>query len=513
MKLNRIKKHITLHPIMTLILLIGLTILFSGFLSLLGVQALQYKINASSLEYSSELLKVESLLSFSGLKYIFSSTVANFVAFTPLSSFIIILIGIGVMEKSGFLKTSLSLFTKKMKKNTVTFLIVFASVVSSFMGDLSYVIMIPISALIFKYGKRNPFIGIIASFAGLTCGSGLSFFITSIDSSLISTTILGAKVLDSSFRFATISFIFIMFVAILLLSIAITTITEKILINKLDKYEIPESDIEELTMTRKEMRGLIFSGIAGLVYIIFFIYQIIPGVPLGGNLLDYSQTFYIDKLFSYNSFFSNGFVFVVTMFFVILGFFYGIGAKTIKNNNDFVNTLGHSLDGIGKALVLIFFASTFISLFRYTNIGPIIVASLTNLITKLQFTGIPLIILLFIVSSVATIFVPSSLNKWVILAPTLIPTFMNAGITPEFTQVIFRFGECATMGLTPLMAYFVIYLAMLDKYNSGEKPVSLFKSLKYQIPYSLICGGILLILLIVWYIIGLPIGINGSSIL
>ena len=90
---------------------------------------------------------------------------------------------------------------------------------------------------------------------------------------------------------------------------------------------------------------------------------------------------------------------------------------------------------------------------------------------------------------------------------------MNAGITPEFTQVIFRFGECATMGLTPLMAYFVIYLAMLDKYNSGEKPVSLFKSLKYQIPYSLICGGILLILLIVWYIIGLPIGINGSSIL
>ena len=390
---------------------------------------------------------------------------------------------------------------KKMKKNTVTFLIVFVSVIASFMGDLSYVIMIPISALIFKYGKRNPIIGIIASFAGLTCGSGLSFLITSIDSSLISTTILGAKVLDSNFRFATISFIFIMFVAIMILSITITMITEKVLINKLDKYEIPETDIEELTMTRKEMRGLIFSGIAGLIYIIFFIYQIIPGVPLGGNLLDYSQTFYIDKLFSYNSFFSNGFVFVVTMFFVILGFFYGLGAKTIKNNNDFVDTLGHSLDGIGKTLVLILFSSIFISLFRYSNIGPVIVASLANLITKLNFTGIPLIILLFGISAFATIFVPSSINKWVILAPTIIPTFMNAGITPEFTQVIFRFGECVTMGLTPLMAYFVIYLAMLDKYNANEKPI------------SLICGGILLILLVVWYIIGLPIGINGSSIL
>lgn len=69
------------------------------------------------------------------------------------------------------------------------------------------------------------------------------------------------------------------------------------------------------------------------------------------------------------------------------------------------------------------------------------------------------------------------------------------------------------MGLTPLMAYFVIYLAMLDKFNPSEKPISLFKSLKYQISYSLICGGILLIILIVWYVIGLPIGIKGSSIL
>lgn len=513
MKVSKLKEKMTLHPIMTLILLIGTTIVISGILSLLGVQSIQYKINPNSLEYSTELLKIDNLLSFSGLKYIFSSTVANFVAFTPLSSLIIVLIGIGVMEKSGFLKTALSLLTKKMKKNTVTFMIVFASVIASFMGDLSYVIMIPISALIFKYGKRNPLIGIIASFAGLTCGSGLSFYITSIDSSLISTTILGAKMLDSGFRFATTSFIFIMFVAIFIISIVITMITEKYLINKLDKYEVPEDDIEELKTTRKEMRGLVFSAIAGIAYIIFFLYQITPGLPWSGNLLDNSQTFYIDKLFSYNSFFSNGFVFVVTMFFVILGFFYGLGAKTIKNNQDFVDTLGHSLDGIGKTLVLIFFASTFISIFRYTNIGEIIVASLANLITSLNFTGIPLIILLFLVSAISTLVVPSSISKWTILAPTIIPTFMNAGLSPQFTQIIFRFGECATMGLTPLMAYFVIYLAMLDKYNTSEKSISLFKSLKYQIPYSLICGGILLIILIVWYIIGLPIGINGSSIL
>ena len=89
MKVNKLKEKMTLHPIMTLIILIGVTIIISGILSILGVQSVQYKINPNSLEYSTELLKVDNLLSFSGLKYIFSSTVSNFVAFTPLSSLII----------------------------------------------------------------------------------------------------------------------------------------------------------------------------------------------------------------------------------------------------------------------------------------------------------------------------------------------------------------------------------------------------------------------------------------
>lgn len=90
---------------------------------------------------------------------------------------------------------------------------------------------------------------------------------------------------------------------------------------------------------------------------------------------------------------------------------------------------------------------------------------------------------------------------------------MNAGITPEFGQVIFRFAECVTTGLTPLFAYYVIYLSFIEKYNQDDKPISLFKTLKYQLPYSLATGGILIILIIIWYLIGLPIGIGGQAIL
>lgn len=507
--MSKMKEKITLHPIMTILILIAATIFLSGILSLLGFQATDRKISATSLEYTTSISEVKSLISIEGIKYIFTSTVSNFVAFAPLSSLMIILIGIGIMEKSGFLKTAFTLLTKNAKKNTVTFTLVFISIILSIIGDLSYIIMIPISAILFNYGKRNPAIGIIATFAALTCGSGINVFLTSIDSSLLSLTQLAANMIDKNYVIETTSFVFIMLIAVIILAILITLITEKYLVYKLDKYEIPETEIEEeFSIGKKEKKGLALAIIAGLVYLLIFLYNIVPGLPFSGKLLDDSQLFYIDKLFSYNSFFSTGFVFIVTMFFIILGFFYGIGARTIKNNRDLCEDLGHSLDGIGKILVLIFFASILINVFKYTNIGNILVILLANLVNHVSFTGIPLIVLLFCIAMVATIFIPSSITKWSIISAVVIPTFMQAGISPEFTQVIFRFGESITMGLTPLFSYFVIYLAFLEKYNQGNRSIHLLKSIRYQIPYSILTCFAFLTIIIVWYIVGLPIGVG-----
>lgn len=512
MEIKKIKEKMTLHPIMTIMILILFTIVVSGIFSLFGVQVTYNEVNANTLKYSTEVISVNNLFSLSGIKYIFSTTVANFVSFVPLSSLIIILIGIGVMEKSGFLKTVFTLLTKNSKKYSVTFTLVLISVLASIIGDLSFIILIPISALLFIYGKRNPAIGIIATFAGLTCGQGLNILFTSTDSSLLNNTLISAWTLDSNYTVSIWAFLFIMFIATILVSIIITFITEKYIVEKVENYTF-EEDEEEFKIEKKEKRGLIYSTIAGSIYILIFIYNIIPGLPFSGNLLDNTQVLYIDKLFSYDSFFSNGFVFIVTLLFIILGFFYGIGAKTIKNNKDLCDDLGHSLDGIGKILVLIFFSSTLISIFRYTNIGEIIVGSLTRLLSNLQFTGIPLIILIFIIVFISTIFVPSSTSKWLIMSSTIIPICMNAGITPEFTQIIFRFSESVTMGLTPLFAYFVIYLAYLEKYNQTNKPINLFKSIKYQLPYAILTALCLLVIIIIWYIAGLPIGITGNTVL
>ncbi len=497
---------------MMYLLLSLIVIILSGILSWFNVQATYNQVSTVTGEYNVTTEAVNSLFNLSGLKYIFTNTVSNFANFTVLSHLIIILLGIGVMEKSGFLKTLVTILTKRTKKTTVTFLLILACLISSIIGDLAYIIFIPLSALLFLYGKRNPILGMIASFASLTCGSAISIFLTSVDSSLRNITILNSQILIGSYTISPFAFIFIMSITVLILAFLLTNITENIVAKRLEKYEFNEEEevVDEITLTKSKMRGLAFAGIVGLIYLIIFIYNIIPGLPFSGNLLDYHQELYIDKLFSYESFFSNGFVFIIAFFFILLGLSYGIGAKTIKNNKDFIDGLGHSLNGIGKILVMIFAAATFISIFKQTNIGNVLTVTLANLLDNTSFNGLALLLLLFIISIISTLFLPSSVSKWTILATTAIPALMKAGISPEFGQVVFRFGESVSLGLTPIFAYFIVYLAYLENYSQNEKNISLFKAIKVQLPYTITTFLVFLAIIVLWYIIGLPLGISSS---
>ena len=511
MKRRKVKEKIGLHPVMVYLILSLIVIILSGVLSWFNVQATYNQVSSITGEYSVTTEAITSLLSLSGLKYIFTNTVSNFANFTVLSHIIIILLGIGVMEKSGFLKTLITLLTKKAKKTTVTFFLVLICLLTSIIGDLSYLIFIPLSALLFLYGKRNPRLGIITSFAALTCGSALSIFMTSVDSSLISITNLNASIVIGAYSVSSWAFLLIMAVAIITLAFLITSITENFVAKRIEKYEFPEESVEdELVLTKNKMRGLLLAGIVGFLYLIVFIYNIIPGLPFSGNLLDNSQTLYIDKLFSYESFFSNGFVFIVAVFFILLGLSYGIGAKTIKNNKDFVEGLSHSLNGMGKILVMIFAAATFISIVKQTNIGNVVVVALANVLKNVSFTGLPLILLLYVVSIIATIFLPNAVSRWTIIASTIIPAVMNAGLSPEFAQVVFRFGESVSLGLTPIFAYFIVYLAYMEKYNQSNKNIKFFKAIKMQLPYTIVSFLVFLGLIIIWYVTGLPLGINSS---
>ena len=158
-------------------------------------------------------------------------------------------------------------------------------------------------------------------------------------------------------------------------------------------------------------------------------------------------------------------------------------------------------------LVLIFFASLFINVFEQSNIGQVITAFASNIIGGLQFTGIGLIIITILVVALANILCPSPLVKWSILSATVVPLLMNASISPEFGQVVFSAADSMTNGLTPLFTYFIVYIAFLDKYNKNDM-ATIVGGLKYMVPYSIYSTIAWIVVIIAWYMIGLPIGIG-----
>lgn len=511
-KIRKIRDRIALHPIMSFAILILITIAITGILNLFEITGSYSVVDTKTNTLDTTIITIENLFSLSGLKYIFSNTVSNFASFTPLTTMLIMMLGFGIMDKTGFLDTLFYVLTRKLRKNVVTFILVVLCIASSILGDISYVIFIPLAAMLFKYGKRNPQAGIITSFAAISAGMGINIFINSIDSNLLTYTRDAAGLLKNGYEVATSSFVFIMLTVSIILAFIITNITEKYIIPRLGKYEEDEQS-EEKYVTKKEIKALSLALIVGLVYVIIFVYNIIPGLPFSGNLLDYSQELYIDKLFGYNSFFNSGFVFVVTLLFFLLGLVYGIATNEIKNQRDVCNDLSHSLDSTGKVIVTIFFASAFISILKYSNIGQLVTSWFAHIISTTTFTGLPLIIVVFIFSAVATIILPSSIYKWSILSPVVVPVMMNAGISAEFAQVIFRAGESVTYALTPVMAYFAIYLAFMEIFSQDRKDMGLFSSLKHMIPYSVATFVMWLIIIVIWYLVSIPLGVGVSPVI
>jgi aminobenzoyl-glutamate transport protein len=92
------------------------------------------------------------------------------------------------------------------------------------------------------------------------------------------------------------------------------------------------------------------------------------------------------------------------------------------------------------------------------------------------------------------------------MSATVVPQMMTSGFTPEFSQLVFTAGSSITYALTPVMAYFVIYISYMEKYDKDG--VSVIKCIKYIIPYAIALLLMWIVLLSLWYLVGIPLGIS-----
>lgn len=490
------RKKRLIGPVVEIILLIGIVALVCFLFNLLGFSG--YKTEAGTFETT--LIVINNILSKSGIKHILNNSLVNFQTLEPLVLVILSLIAISILEASGLLK---QVFTplKKIKPRYITMGVIFIGIISTIIGDYSYTLLIPLSGILYKYIGRNSCLGILTMFIAITAGYGTGIIYNYQMYQLGDITELAAQGITANYNYELLSNIFI-----LLASTVILTLVGTIVLERFAKRYLRNEETDNLNISKKASKVTL---IAFTIMMIFMIYCLIPGLPHSGLLLDRTEPTYIGKLFGASSPLSQGLMFLIIAILMICGFIYGTVSRNIKNSEDYSKALTKTFEGTGYVFVLLFFASILYEVIDWTNLATVISTNVVDFVGSSNISGLLLVILAFLSIVFISIFIPLSMAKWNLIAPIYIPLLMRANISPAFTQMIFLAADSVGKLLSPIYVYLIVTIGFMYKYDKDSN-TSIKDTMKKIIPIIITLSLVWLVIIIGWYLIGLPMGINSS---
>lgn len=480
-------------PITTIAFLIIAISILSSILNLLGVRG--FITEPGTLETS--MVTINNVLSKDGIKFILNNTILNFQMMEPLVYLIVSLIVVSILESSGLLKHLLTPL-KKVKFRYITFLTLLIGILSNFIGEQSYILMLPLIGVIYKYLGRDSSLGVITMFIGITIGYSSGIFGNYEQYMLGMMTERAASTIDSSYTYNTLSNTYIMVVSMLVLSVLGTILIEKKLARKYPRND----EKDNLVISRKALYPTLLVGIG---MIIFFTYAIIPGLPMSGMLLKSGANTYIDSLKGEGAPLSNGFMLMILGIMFVCSYVYGKVSRNIKNN-DFTNSMIKSFDNTGYIFVIMFFASILLGILEWTNINTVFVTNIVDFVGSLQFSGTALVVIVFLAVVLMSILIPNALTKWSLSSPILVPLLIRSNINPSFTQYVFMAADAVGKCLSPIYIYFIIMIGFLYRYDKNNN--NIFSTMKHILPVLWILMLAVLVIVIGWYLIGFPIGVG-----
>jgi aminobenzoyl-glutamate transport protein len=474
------------HPATIFALFALSAILISAVADMLGWSAVH--------PATKEIINPVNLLSKDGLHRILREMVRNYVNFAPLGIVLVAMLGIGIAEASGLIGAVIRLLVISAPKHLLTAILVFSGVMSNVGSDVGYVLLIPLAGVIFIAVGRHPIAGMAAAFAGVSGGFSANLLLGTIDPLLAGLSEEAAHIVDSSYLVNPTANYYFMFVSTFFITFAGTWVTEKIVVPRLGTYKKNEGENQTIEkLGPREKRGLWLSLITALLILTVVFIGIIPA---DGFLRADDGEILTSPLI-------KG---IVALLFIVagsMGLAYGFGSGTFKNDADVVRGMGEAMKSMGLYLVLVFFAAQFVSYFKWSHLGEIIAIKGANFLTATGLGTIPLMILFILLAAFINMLMGSASAKWALLAPIFIPMFMFLGYSPELTQVVYRIGDSITNIISPMMSFFALIIAFMQKYdrNAGIGTV-----IATMIPYSIVFFIMWTILLVAWILIGLPLG-------
>ncbi len=423
---------------------------------------------------------------------------------------LVALLGIGVAESSGLIGTALRLLVISAPRRSLTFVIVLAGVLSNTASEVGYVLLVPLSAVIFlAVGRhpiqcaagilltlisRHPIAGLAATFAGVSGGYSANLLLGTVDPLLAGLSEEAARIIDPSYQVNPACNYYFMAASTLLITVAGTWVTERVVVPRLGEYEGDARPEKLTTLTSKETRGLVY---ATVVVCVLLVLVLIGLVPDHGFLRD------VETGSVLRSPFMRGIVAFIFILATLAGIAFGLGAGTIRTDSDIMNGMGKSMETLGLYMVLVFFAAQFVAYFKWTNLGLIFAIKGAALLKASGLGPIPLMLAFILLSALINLSMGSASAKWAIMAPVFVPMFMLLNYSPELVQAAYRVGDSVTNIVSPMMSYFALIVAFMQRYvpRAGIGTV-----VATMLPYSVVFLVVWMVLLIVWLLLSLPTG-------
>lgn len=473
------------HPFLLFIWLIAVLMVATAVLSAFNVSV----TNPSD----GTLVTVKNLLSVEGLHWFLPNVIKNFSGFAPLGAILALVLGAGLAERVGLLPTLMAKMASCVSARYASYMVLFIAFFSHISSDAALVIMPPMGALIFLAVGRHPVAGLLAAIAGVACGFTANLLIVTTDVLLSGISTEAAKSIDAAVQVSVIDNWYFMATSVIVLTLVGGIITDKMIEPRLGVWQ-GERDEKLEAITPEQRFGL---RVAGVVALLFIAAVALMVVPENGILRDPVRHTVLPSPFI------KGIVPLIIIFLFVVSLSYGIATGKIRAQADLPPLMIEPMKEMAGFIVMVFPLAQFVAMFNWSHMGKFMAVGLTDLLETTGIGGIPAFVGLALLSSLLCMFIASGSAIWSILAPIFVPMFMLMGFHPAFAQILFRIADSSVLPLAPVSPFVPLFLGFLQRYKPEAK-LGTYYSL--VLPYPLIFLVVWLLLLVVWYLAGLPIG-------
>ncbi|MBW1877582.1 MAG: AbgT family transporter [Deltaproteobacteria bacterium] len=443
-----------------------------------------------------EQVPVRSLMSREGLTWFVLSMVTNFAEFEPLGLVLVMLMGVAIAEGSGLIPTAMRGIALAVPDRMVIPVMFALGACGNVGSDAGIVVIPPLSAAIFKQMGHSPIAGLLVGYVGATAGFTANFLPAGTDVLAMSLTNAATGSDPEVNVFCNWYF---MSASVVFLAAIGTWVTLRFTLPRVGDAGVEKLDGPVGGITALEKRALGIAVIAVVVAIGLWLLTVVPSTGL-------LRTPDPDPALVWRSPFFKGLVPILFTIFAVGGVAYGLAAGTIKQADDIIEYMTDSMRRMGAYIVLILVISQFMRMFQWANLDQLIAIEGASLLRAMGMESfpVPFFVAFIIIVALANLFMGSASAKWAIFAPIFVPMFMGLGLHPAFTQLLYRLGDSITNCVSPLYPFFPILLGWIADIDPEKAKVGTV--LSYLVPYAsfLLVGWV--IMMVLWYLAGIPVG-------